>query len=195
MLRACRPQGTARSALTGTVGRDRSRLKTARDGLRPLVATAHNATRARLRFDTVSRTEAHHRGTGKPAQRALRASSSSREVAPRHRPSTRSGPSPARLNGPMSRESRIRSRAPTGHGHRRRHLAQNRTSHARCQASMTAGPRAGRQGSDRTTDPFTRGGAHRLASSHQHRYRPRGATYLGGRDEEELVHRPGAGAR
>jgi hypothetical protein len=56
-------------------------LKAAADGLRPLAATADNATRVRLRFDTVTRTEAHHRGTGKPAQRALRAISSSREVA------------------------------------------------------------------------------------------------------------------
>ena len=50
--------------------------------MRPLGTTAHNATRARLRFgDIASRTEAHHRGTGKPGQKALRAISSTREVA------------------------------------------------------------------------------------------------------------------
>ena len=49
-----RPQGTARSTLTGTVGQGRSRFEKARDGLRPLEATAHNATHARLRSDTQS---------------------------------------------------------------------------------------------------------------------------------------------
>ena len=50
--------------------------------MRPLGRTAHNATGARLRFGHMaSRTAAHHRGTGNQHRRALRAISSTREVA------------------------------------------------------------------------------------------------------------------
>jgi hypothetical protein len=83
MLRSRRPQGTAGSTLTGTVGWSRSRFEESRDGLRPLEATAPNATRARLRFDkssaALTRTS---EGPGKQHREALRAISSSREVAP-----------------------------------------------------------------------------------------------------------------
>jgi hypothetical protein len=122
------PRGTARSALTGTVGKGRSRLKTARDGPKPLRITAHNATRARLRFDDiVSRTEAHHRGTGKPAQKAPRAISSSREVAqPRVAGHNALG---IISSAPVAYEPSIADddlRTPNGHRKLRRRLAQTR---------------------------------------------------------------------
>src|SRR6266850_3688324 len=45
LLRAHRPQGTPRSIpTTGTIGDGRSRRENVRDGLRPLEATAGNAT-------------------------------------------------------------------------------------------------------------------------------------------------------
>ena len=195
MLRARRPQGTAKKR-PGTVGQGRSRFETVRDGLRPLGATAHDATRARLRFDDiVSRTEAHHRGTGKPAQKALRAISSSREVAARVAGQDALG---IISSAPVAHEPSIADddlRTPNGHLESSASSRSNPDESCSLSGSMTAGPRVGRQGSDRTTGPFTRGGAHRLASSHQHRRRMRGATNLGGRDEEEPVHRPGAGTR
>lgn len=199
MLRVRRPQGHSekRPHRNG-----RSGSQPIEDSPRRPEATrgnGNNATRARLRFDDiVSRTEAHHRGTGKQAQNALRAISSLREVASLGSGSRRAREhSPARL-WPISRASRttIRERR-TGIGiFGVVSLKPGRVDEScRLSGSMTAGPRAGRQGSDRTTGPFTRGGAHRLASSHQHWRRPRRATYLGGRDEEELVHRPRAGTR
>ena len=98
MLRARRPQGTARSALTGTVGQGRSRFENARDGLRPLGTTAHNATRARLRFGHMaSRTRSapprdRETSTEGPARDFLVTRGRSLGIGP----STRSGPSPAR---------------------------------------------------------------------------------------------------
>src|SRR5688572_1066773 len=83
MLRARRPYwSTARSALTGTVGSGSQPIEDARDGVRPLGTTAHNATGARLRFGHMaSRTRSAPPRDREPSQKALRAISSTREVA------------------------------------------------------------------------------------------------------------------
>jgi hypothetical protein len=99
--------GTARSALTGTVGHGRSRFKAAAGGLKPLAATAHNATA----LDCGSAHRQPHRSApprdretcmGSPVGDFLVTSGRSQGKGS----SPRSGPSPAR-QWPTSRVSRI----------------------------------------------------------------------------------------
>ena len=173
MLRARRPQGTARSALTGTVGQGRSRFEKARDGLRPLGATAHNAARARLRFGHIaSRTR-----SAPPRDRETnREGPVSDFLVTRGRTqgngsSTRSGLSPAR-RWPMSRASRTRSASAE------RAQSASAPSRSKPERSCSASGQHNRRSSEPAAGEaielgsFTHGGAHRLASSRQHRHRP-----------------------
>jgi len=82
MLRARRPQGHSKKRPHRNGWSGSQPIENARDGLRPLGTTAHNATRARLRFGHIAgRTRSAPPRDRGPAQKALRAISSTGEVA------------------------------------------------------------------------------------------------------------------
>ena len=154
MLRARRPQGTARSTLTGTVGQGRSRFETARDGLRPLEATAHNATRARLRFGTSpAAPKRTTEGPGNQHRRPCERLPRHERSQPGHRDIDALGTISSALDGLVSRPARTDPPAPTGHRHHRSPSRSTPERHARLQVSMTAGPPSRPPTGDRPQGP------------------------------------------
>ena len=103
-------RATARSALTGTVGQGRSRFE---NSPRRLEATRDNGTQRDSRSTAVRPHSQPHpkrttEGPGNQHRRPYARFPRHERSQPGHRPSTRSGPSPAR-SWPMSRTSRTRS--------------------------------------------------------------------------------------